>query len=77
MPGFEPIGIILVFVGVFVIVLGLIFLFWGRARHLGRLPGDVSVKRGNIGCYFPIVTSLLISLALTIIINLVLWLFRC
>lgn len=60
------------------IVAGLILLAAGLAwpwlsrLGLGRLPGDIVIGRGNFRFYFPIVTSLVLSLVLTI----VLWLFR-
>ena len=63
----------------FVLVAGLILaavglLLWsgfGRA-WLGRLPGDIHYSKGNFSFYFPIVTSLLLSLLLTLLF----WLFR-
>jgi hypothetical protein len=59
------IGIVLVLVGVAVSVLG-------RFTPLGRLPGDIVVKRDNYTFYFPVVTSILLSVLLT----LVMWLFQ-
>lgn len=60
------------------IVLGLILLVAGLAwpwlsrLPLGRLPGDFSVERENFSFYFPVVTSIVLS----IVITLILWLFR-
>jgi len=42
-----------------------ILITWGVP--LGRLPGDVSFKRGNVGFYFPLATSILISVLLTLL----------
>ena len=50
---------------------GLLWPFLNRLG-LGRLPGDIAVERGNFRFYFPIVTSLVISVALTLLF----WLFR-
>jgi len=58
-------------VGAVVLVLGLVLSLLGRTG-LGRLPGDIVVQRGNWTFYFPIVTSILLSLLLTA----VLWLLR-
>lgn len=77
MAGLGLFGIIIISIGVFIVILGLLLLFGRRRGGPGRLPGDINVRRGNVGCYFPIVTSILISLALTIILNLILWLVRC
>ena len=54
---------------------GLILMLGARAG-LGQLPGDVSIQRGNTSFYFPIVTSILISIGLTIVLNLVLRFWR-
>ena len=42
-----------------------------RSRMLGRLPGDISIERGNFRFYAPIATSLLLSVLLTIVLNVV------
>ncbi len=73
----EIVGIIIIFFGVFVIILGLILRFWRRPGSLGRLPGDINIKRRNVNIYLPVITSLLISLILTIILNLILWSIKC
>jgi hypothetical protein len=69
-------GKVLIIAGVFIIVLGLVFLFWNRIPFLGHLPGDFSFEKGNFRFFFPLVTSLVISLILTLIINLVLRFFK-
>ncbi|MHB8155144.1 MAG: DUF2905 family protein [Candidatus Omnitrophota bacterium] len=63
------IGKILIFFGIILILLGLIFTFAGRIPHLGKLPGDIAIHKNGLDIYFPIATSLIISLLLTIIIN--------
>ncbi len=68
----SQLGKILVIVGLILAALGAL-LWMGLGRGwLGRLPGDIYVRRGSFTFYFPIVSCLLLSLALT----LVLWLFR-
>jgi hypothetical protein len=60
----------------FFIALGLIFLAIGLlwpflARlPLGHLPGDIAIRKGNFAFYFPLATSLLLSLLLTLILSL-------
>jgi len=71
----EPLpglGRILIFVGLAIVVLGLLLTFSGKIPLIGRLPGDVVFRRGNFTFYFPLATSILLSILLTVI----LWLFR-
>jgi len=70
MPGFEGLGKMLIIVGAVIMVLGLLFVFGGRIALLGRLPGDIVIRKDGISFYFPVVTFLLLSLILTLIINL-------
>lgn len=67
--------ILLIFGGVIIIV-GLLLIFNQHIPFLGRLPGDIFVRKGNFSFYFPIVTFLIVSVVLTIIINLVLRFFK-
>jgi len=71
---FEGIGKILILLGTFIIVLGILFIFWERIPFLGKLPGDIAVKKKDFSFFFPLATCLLISAAVTIILNLILWL---
>jgi hypothetical protein len=68
----NDLGKILVIIGLMTAAVGLL-LWSGFGRGwLGRLPGDIHYSRDNFSFHFPIVTCLLLSLAL----SLVLWLFR-
>jgi len=70
MPG---IGKLLVMVGMGLVVLGLIFWFFGNKLHwFGNLPGDVRYEGKNVRVYFPWVTMLLVS----ILLSLIMWLIR-
>jgi hypothetical protein len=62
-------GILLVVAGVALVVVGLLVLSGGLS-WFGRLPGDIRIERGNVRLYVPIVSMLLVSLALTLILNL-------
>jgi hypothetical protein len=62
---------ILIVAGIVLVVVGLLWPLLARLG-LGRLPGDIVVERGNFRFYFPLVTSILISLVLTALF----WLFR-
>ena len=58
-------------VGAVIVVVGLALSVGPRIPFLGRLPGDIAVNRGNVHFYFPIVTSLILSVVLTLILNIV------
>lgn len=58
----------LIFVGLAVALTGAIL--WGAAKlGLGRLPGDIVIERDNVRIFFPIVTGIVISIVLTLILN--------
>ncbi|NLJ39064.1 MAG: DUF2905 domain-containing protein [Candidatus Atribacteria bacterium] len=60
-------------IGVILIIIGLAMLFLPKIpifRYLGKLPGDIIVKRGNVTFYFPWVTCIIISIILTLIFSL-------
>jgi hypothetical protein len=68
----EGLGKILVIVGGIIVILGLIFIFGQHIPFLGKLPGDIFVKRDGFSFYFPIVTLLILSILITIIVNVIL-----
>jgi Protein of unknown function (DUF2905) len=76
MSNLSDLGRVLLVVGGGIVLLGAILLLAGRVPFLGRLPGDIAIRRGNTSFYFPIVTFLILSIVLTIVVNLVLLLFR-
>jgi H+/Cl- antiporter ClcA len=61
----------LVIVGIVLVILGLLWP-WITKLGLGHLPGDIHIKRDHFDFYFPLATSILISLAVTLI----LWVLR-
>ncbi|UCH51354.1 MAG: DUF2905 domain-containing protein [Chloroflexota bacterium] len=69
----EGIGKILLVVGGIIVVIGLLFIFSHHIPLLGKLPGDVLIKKDGFSFYFPIVTFLLLSILITIIVNVVLY----
>jgi len=66
----APIGKMLLLAGLFLIIIGLILIFAGKIPLLGRLPGDIVIRKGNFTFYFPLATSLLLSLIITLILAL-------
>jgi hypothetical protein len=73
----QTIGKFLVVAGIVVVVIG--GALWGLGRlgmPLGRLLGDIHIEREGFSFYFPLATSILVSIALTIIVNIILRLFK-
>lgn len=67
----------IIFFGLGIAVFGL--LVWIGAKTgipIGKLPGDIRFQKEKFVLYFPLVTSLVLSLFLTIVVNLIIWLFR-
>jgi Protein of unknown function (DUF2905) len=69
----KPMSIsrILIVAGVILVIAGLAWPFLGRLGF-GRLPGDIMVERGNFRFYFPLASSLVVSVFLTLLF----WLLR-
>jgi hypothetical protein len=65
----------LVLLGGLLIVLGIAWP-WIDKLGLGRLPGDIRIEREGFAFYFPITTSLLISIVVSLLLTLLGWLFR-
>jgi hypothetical protein len=65
----QGLGKMLIILGA-VVVGGGVLLVAGGIPFLGRLPGDFRFQRGNVGCYVPLATSIIISLILTVVLNL-------
>ncbi|WP_198546741.1 DUF2905 domain-containing protein [Alteribacter populi] len=62
---------LLVTIGVVLIIAGVLWQVGGRFISLGKLPGDIFIKRGNTTIYFPIVTSIIVSIVLSVILYLI------
>lgn len=67
---FHSLGKILLLVGGILVVLGIILILGWKIPFLGKLPGDFSIKRPGMSVYFPIATCILLSIVLTVIVNL-------
>ena len=65
-----PLGKSLILVGLLLVAFGIVVSLAPRFPWLGRLPGDIWIERKNFTFTFPIVTSLILSVLLTILLNL-------
>ena len=73
---FEGFGKILIIVGIFLVIFGVVFVFWNKIPLIGRLPGDIVIQKGGFTFFFPMVTSLVLSLILTIVLNVIFKVFK-
>jgi hypothetical protein len=67
----NDLGRVLIVAGVVIAIVGVVLVFVGRVPWLGRLPGDIHVERGNWSFHFPLATSLLLSVILTLVFYLI------
>lgn len=67
----QPMGKMLVVAGSVIAGVGLVLMFFDKVPLIGKLPGDINIKRENFRFFFPITSSILIS----VILSLILWLF--
>ena len=67
----NDVGRALLVFGLLIAAAGAVLVVAGRVPWLGRLPGDIHIQRGTWTFYFPLATSLLLSVALTLILWLV------
>jgi hypothetical protein len=65
----QPFGKLLIIVGIVIVAAGVLLTFFDKIPFLGKLPGDIHIKKENFSFYFPITTSIIIS----VLLSLVLW----
>jgi len=64
------IGRILIYLGLFLVIVGIAFTFIGKIPWLGHLPGDITIERERFTFYFPLATCLIISVVLSLVLYL-------
>jgi hypothetical protein len=64
----DHMGKFLIIVGIVCIVVGLLINYAHKIPFLGKLPGDIFIEKGNVKVYFPIATSILISILLSLLL---------
>ena len=69
--GIMVIGKTLILIGVMAIALGVIFMFGSKIPWIGKLPGDIYVQKGGFSLFFPLTTSIVISLVISIVLVLI------
>lgn len=64
----EGLGKTLIFIGIVLVVFGVIFLLGGKIPWLGHLPGDIAIERERFTFYFPLATCLLVSVLISLVV---------
>ena len=64
----SDVGKLLIIFGLLIAVVGVVLVLIGRVPWVGRLPGDILIQRGNWTFYFPLATSLVLSVVLTLLV---------
>ncbi|MCL6582213.1 MAG: DUF2905 domain-containing protein [bacterium] len=67
----TPIGRLLIISGIILVIIGLLTIYGSRIPFIGRLPGDIYIKRDNFTFYFPLASSIVVSIILTLILFLI------
>ncbi|MFN3476077.1 MAG: DUF2905 domain-containing protein [Candidatus Methylomirabilales bacterium] len=70
MMGIDSLAKLLIVFGIVLALLGGLLLLVGKIPFIGKLPGDIYIQKGNFSFYFPLTTSILISLLLTLLFSL-------
>ena len=68
---FSGLGKGLIVTGVILVTVGLIFYYFNKIPFLGKLPGDILIKRENFTFYSPIVTSIILSIVISLILYII------
>ena len=68
--GFTALGKLLILIGVLIAVIGLLLILGEKIPWIGRLPGDIIIRKKNFTFYFPLATSIIISILLTLLLML-------
>jgi len=69
MPELYSLGKAVLVLGIVLVIFGGLLMVGGNLGFLGKLPGDIFIQRGNVKFYFPVVTMLLLSLLLSLFLN--------
>jgi hypothetical protein len=67
----EEVGKVIIIFGFILVLVGVLFLLFGKLSPLGGLPGDIMIKKEDFSFYAPITTSLLVSLIIPLVLFLI------
>lgn len=69
MPDFNSFAKMIILAGIVLTLVGILLLLVGKVPFFGKLPGDIMVQRKNFTFYFPLASGILLSIILTILLN--------
>ena len=72
----SGIGKLLIVAGLLIAVAGVALVLLAQVPFLGKLPGDILIRRDNVTVFFPLATMIIVSVVLTILLNLLSRFFR-
>lgn len=68
----QQTGKYILIAGIIIVIIGIvIYFFHDYFKWIGRLPGDVRIEKGNTRIYFPWVTMIILSLVITLVVNII------
>ncbi len=65
------VGRLFVITGLFIVIVGLFLMFFEKIPFAGKLPGDIIIRRKNFTFYFPLMTSILLSILISVILYII------
>jgi hypothetical protein len=76
MNNFSDLGKFIALAGAALLILGGLLWLMGKVPLLGNLPGDIRLQRGNVSCFFPLTTMIIASVLLSLVLNIIIRLWR-
>jgi hypothetical protein len=64
----SEIAKVMIFIGALLILIGLVILVFPRLPYVGKLPGDILIKKENVTFYIPLASSIVISIIISLIL---------
>ncbi len=64
----QGLGRLLIFVGIVFVVIGFLYVVFPKIPYIGKLPGDIYVKKDNFSFYFPLASCLILSIIVSLIL---------
>lgn len=71
LPQNEALGKMLLVLGGFIMIAGLLIYFWDKIPYAGKLPGDILIEKKNFTFYFPLASSIILSIIVSLILYLI------
>jgi hypothetical protein len=70
-PNIQPLAKFIILSGILLVVIGVVLYFFKGIPFLGKLPGDIHIEKKNFSFHFPIMTCILLSVAISLLLYLI------